>query len=202
MERQLIISIGREFGSGGHVIGEALAKNFSLPFYDNNLLEKIAKNKGVYVEDLKKYDEHPKASFFTRTVRGFSSSPHENTAHLQFDQLRKMASDGESFVIVGRCAEDKLASYEGLISIFITGDQETKLKRVMEVYDQDAATALSTMKKMDYNRKSYHNYFCKGKWGDSRFYDMCINSSRLGIENTIKILTDYIKCRQEVLNTK
>ena len=104
MEKQLLLSVGREFGSGGHVIAEALGKRFQLPFYDNNLLDRIAEEKKIYNIDLRKYDEVPKNRLFSRTVRGHSNSIEEHIAHMQFDYLNEMAARGQSFVIVGRCS--------------------------------------------------------------------------------------------------
>lgn len=105
LKKQLIISIGREYGSGGHRIAEELAKRFGLTFYDYHMLGEIALDKKVDVKTLEKFDELPKTPFFSRTVKGYSNSPQENIANLQFDFLRKKADEGESFVIVGRCAE-------------------------------------------------------------------------------------------------
>ncbi len=105
MGKQLIISVGREFGSGGHVIAEELARRFGLVLYDNNLLEQIAEEKEIPHDGLKKYDEKPKSRLFSRTVRGYSNSVQENLANMQFDYLKKKAADGESFVVVGRCSE-------------------------------------------------------------------------------------------------
>ena len=89
MGKQLIISVGREFGSGGHVIAEELARRFELPLYDNNLLEHIAEEKEISHESLKKYDERPKNRLFSRTVRGYSNSMQENLANMQFDYLKR-----------------------------------------------------------------------------------------------------------------
>ena len=197
MAKQIIIAIGREFGSGGHVIGEELAKRFDLPFYDNNLLSQIAEDNNMDHEVLKQYDERPRNRLFTRTVAGFGSSPEENVATLQFDYLLKMAREGKSFVVVGRCAESKLKKFSALISIFILADYEKKIKRIMEVNSLSEDEAKEMIKRGDWKRKSYHNYYCKGKWGDSRNYDLTINSSRLGIDKTIDMLEKYIKERIE-----
>lgn len=196
MEKQLIISVGREFGSGGHVIAEGLAKEFGLPLYDNNLLEHIAKEKNVDHEVLKKLDEKPRNVLFSRTLKGHSSSPQDHVADMQFALLKEMAQKGESFVIVGRCGEAVLKEYEVLVSIFILGDRERKMERVQRIYQLSKEEALHKMEKMDLGRKHYHNYYCEGKWGDSRNYDICMNSSRLGIEGTIQVLTEYIKTRR------
>ncbi len=195
MEKQLIISIGREFGSGGHVIAEALAKKFNIPMYDHNLLDHIAAEKNLDLETLKKFDEKPRNVLLSRTLKGHSSSPHDHIAMMQFDYIKKKAEKGESFVIVGRCAEMVLKEFEGMISIFILGDKECKTKRVMEVYDISKEEARKKMERHDVYRKQYHNSYCDSKWGDSRSYDLCVNSSRLGIDGTVAMLADYIRAR-------
>ena len=197
MDGQLIISVGREFGSGGHVIAEELARRFELPLYDNNLLEHIAEEKEISHESLKKYDERPKNRLFSRTVRGYSNSMQENLANMQFDYLKKKAAAGESFVIVGRCSETILKGFDGLVSIFVLGDPDVKAERIRKVYGVSEEEARRMMKREDWNRKSYHNYYCKGKWGDSRNYDFSINSSRLGIEKTVDMLENCIRARME-----
>ena len=197
MGKQLIISVGREFGSGGHVIAEELARRFELPLYDNNLLEHIAEEKEISHESLKKYDERPKNRLFSRTVRGYSNSMQENLANMQFDYLKKKAAAGESFVMVGRCSETILKGFDGLVTIFVLGDPDVKAERIRKVYGVSEEEARRMMKREDWNRKSYHNYYCKGKWGDSRNYDFSINSSRLGIEKTVDMLENCIRARME-----
>ncbi|MBQ3514016.1 MAG: cytidylate kinase-like family protein [Lachnospiraceae bacterium] len=198
MSSQLIISIGREFGSGGHEIAQKLADYYHIPLLDHNLLDEIAAEKQLDVKNFHGLDEKKKKIGLSRTVRGFSSSPEENLSLLQFDYLRKKAAKGESFVIVGRCSEDVLKDYEGLISIFILGDKKVKVKRVMELYDLSEYYAEKFLTEKDMKRKRYHNSFCEGKWGDSRNYDLSINSSKLGIEDTITMLIQYIDMRKMV----
>lgn len=197
MGKRLILSVSREFGSGGHVIAEALARRFELDLYDNNLLEHIAAEKDVGGDTLKKYDERPKNRLFSRTVRGYSNSIQENVANMQFDYLKKMAQEGKSFVVVGRCSETILKGNEGLVSIFVLGDREVKRERIMRLYRLSEDEAEHMMSRKDWERKSYHNYYCKGKWGDSRNYDLSINSSRLGIDRTVDLLETYIRARME-----
>lgn len=163
MEKQLIISVGREFGSGGHVIAEELARRFEIPFFDSNLLAREAAE--------------------------------ENVANMQFDLLKRMAGEGKSFVVVGRCSEAMLKEFPGMISLFILGDYAAKTRRIMEKYEMTEEQAHQTMRTEDWKRKSYHNYYCKGKWGDSRNYDFSINSSKLGVEKTVDIIEIYIKER-------
>ena len=107
-----------------------------------------------------------------------------------------MAAAGESFVIVGRCAETALSGTPGLISLFILGDEEAKIGRIRSLHpDLSHDEAKRLCAKEDWKRKSYHNYYCKGKWGDARTYDLTINSSRLGLEGTADALEAYIRAR-------
>ncbi len=199
-KKQVIIAIGREYGSGGHAIAEKLAERFELPFYDHNLLDEIANEKNIDVNNLQKYDEVPRNRLFSRTVKGYSNSPEEVIANMQFDFLRQKAEAGNSFVVVGRCAETILKDYKGLISIFILGDMDKKKARVAEIYNMSETAAESKIMRHDKKRKSYHNYYCEGKWGDSRNYDLTINSSKMGIEGTKDILEEYIKGRMETFD--
>ena len=108
IEKQVIISIGREFGSGGREIAQRIAKTFNLPLYDHNILREVSAEKGVDVKEFAPYDEIPHKGMFYRTVKGYSNSPEKNIAYMQFEFLKKKADSGESFVVVGRCAEEVL----------------------------------------------------------------------------------------------
>ena len=108
---QVIISIGREFGSAGHEIAQKLSEHYGLPMYDHNLLDEIAGKKGLDSQTLREYDEVKRNRLLNRTVRGMDSSPARNLALMQFDFLREKAESGESFVVVGRCSETVLKSY-------------------------------------------------------------------------------------------
>ncbi|MDE6091626.1 MAG: cytidylate kinase-like family protein [Ruminococcus sp.] len=192
---QLIISVGREFGSGGRVIAEALAERFGIPIYDRHLITEIADKTGLAPEQIEKYNEHPKKRIISRRVRGYSNSIEDNIAEMQFDFLKEKSESGESFVVVGRCSETKLKKNSALVSLFILADMEAKVKRVMEIYELSKEDAEDFINKKDKKRKRYHNYHCSGHWGDSRLYDICINSSCLGIEKTIDYLESYIRAR-------
>ena len=195
MEKQLIISVGREFGSGGHLIAEKLSERFGIKLYDNNLLLEVAEKHGGCAESIQKYDETPKLRMLSRTVRGYNNSPEDIVSQLQFDFIRELAEKGESFVIVGRCAETVLKGHPALVSIFVLGDYEKKLERVIQKYSLSEKEAKQLIKTTDKKRKSYHNYNCDLHWGDSRLYEISINSSRLGIDGTVEILEDYINRR-------
>lgn len=192
---QLIISVGREFGSGGHVIAEMLSRKFGIPLYDDNLITEIAEKTGLSSDMIEKYNERPKHKIISRTVRDYSNSIEENIAKMQFDILKKKAAEGESFVVVGRCSETVLKEYPALVSLFILADKDAKIERIMKLRDVSRQKAEALIDKSDRKRKSYHNYYCSLHWGDSRLYDLSINSSRLGIDKTADFLEQYIKER-------
>lgn len=192
---QIIISVGREFGSGGRVIAETLAKRFNIPIYDRHLITEIAEKTGLTPEQIEKYNENPKKKIISRRVRGYSNSIEDNVAEMQFNFLKEKSESGESFVVVGRCSETKLKGNPALISFFILADTDAKIKRVMEIYELSEDDAIEFIRKKDKKRKRYHNYHCSGHWGDSRLYDLCINSSRLGIDKTVDYLESYIRER-------
>lgn len=196
---QVIISVGREFGSAGKEIAHNLAEYYGLPVYDKNLLKEVAVAKNVDIEKLEEFDEKKRNKFLYRTVRGMNSSPQDNVANLQFEFLKKKAAEGESFVVVGRCAETVLKDEPSMISVFITGDMEHKVARITKLYNMSAADAKIFIESENMKRKYYHNSHCKRKWGDSRCYDLTINSSRLGIKGTEEILVQYIDARRNAM---
>lgn len=195
--QQLILTVGREFGSGGREIAQKLAEHYNLDLYDNNLLKEVLNKKDTQNKKFEKYDETQRRIGVYRTVRGMDSSPENIIATMQFDFLKKKAESGESFVVVGRCAETILKKYPGVICIFILGDKEEKLKRVMKLHELSSDEAEKLIKEKDKKRKKYHNSYCEVKWGDSRNYDICINSSKLGVDETVEFLIDYIDKRSK-----
>lgn len=197
MEQQLILTIGREFGSGGREIAQKLAQHYNLPLYDNGLLKEICEEKSLKDEELQRYDESQKRFGVYRTVRGMDSSPEGTVAHMQFSFLKKKANEGESFVVVGRCAETVLKDCPAMISIFVLGDKEEKLDRIIKLYNLSPEKAQRMIEEKDNKRKRYHNSYCEGKWGDSRNYDISINSSKLGVDETVSVLVDYISARRK-----
>ena len=196
MAKQRIIAIGREYGSGGHKIGEILAKKYGIPLYDKEMIEVIAKEKDLDLDELKKYDEIPRNRLFSRTVNGFTNSPEETISQMQFDFLREKANSGESFVVVGRCATSILKDNENMVSIFVTGDLVYEATRISKLYRITEVEGEAMVEKVNKQRNQYHNYYCKEKWGDSRYYDLIINSSKVGIENAADIIDHYIKLIQ------
>lgn len=195
MDKQMIIALGGEYGAGAHVIAENLAAKYNLPVYDARILQYIAKEKNIDVEKIQKFDEVMKNRLFSRSVSGFSSSPEETVAQMEFEFLKEKAANGESFIVVNRCANSLLSDYDGLISIFVTSDIEHKAERIMGLYEVSEDKAKVMIVKNNKNRKSYHNYYSKNKWGDSRYYELTINSGKIGLDAATEIVDSYISKR-------
>ncbi|MCF0127161.1 MAG: cytidylate kinase-like family protein [Pseudobutyrivibrio sp.] len=198
---QIIIAVGREFGSGGHEIASRLADRLDIPMYDRNMLDHMAEKNGLDAERLNQYDEGKRFPL-KRTVRGHSSSVVDNFAQIQFDFLKEKAESGESFVIVGRCGEYVLRKYPGLVSVFIRGEESKKIERVKTLYKLSAEEAKQKMVRHDKKRKAYHNTYSDIKWGDSRGYDLLVNSSKLGVDATTDYVEDFVRKYIEELEQK
>lgn len=195
MGKQLIITVGREFGSGGHIIAAKLAEHFGIQLLDSNILAEVAKKSNASEEYLKKYDESARNLFFSRTVNGFSNSPEEIIAQMQFDYIKQKSDAGESFVVIGRCADYILRENPALVRVFVLGDTEAKIKRTAEREGISEDKAKTRMEQADKRRKYFHNTHSENKWGDSRSYDITVNSSKLGLDSTAERLIKYIELR-------
>ena len=193
MEKQLIVAIGREFGSGGHEIGEIIAKKFGISFVDRSMLDEMFAHSGKHRDEMEKYEEDVSKPFLHKHVRGFTNSIEENLAEAQFEYIMKKAEAGESFVIVGRCGEAVLRGNEHLVSVFVLGDMYDKIQRVMKKYNLPEREAIEKINRHDRKRKRYHNTYSDFKWGDSRGYDLCVNSGKLGVPGTADMLCQYIE---------
>ena len=198
-----IITIGRQFGSAGREIGEKLAAHYGIKCYDKELLTRAAKESGFCEEMLINHDERPTNSFLYNLVMdtysfGFNSSSfvdmpiNHKVFMAQFDTIKKIADEG-ACVIVGRCADYALQDYKNVIRLFIHGNEDTKIKRIMEKYSLSSDKAREMIIKRDKQRQSYYNYYTTKKWGNVNSYDLSINSSVLGIDGTVKLIIQYIE---------
>jgi len=192
---QLLIALGREFGSGGREIAEKLGQRLGITVYDKNILDEMQERFGFDKKTLDEHEESPVNVLFSRKVRGFSSSIEEVIAQRQFELIKEKAENGESFIIVGRCAEHVLKDYKNLHTFFIRGDLDVKCRHVMEKYELEEKDARELMRRRDRQRKNYHNFYCEGKWGDSRNYDLCINASALGVDDSVELLLKYLELK-------
>ena len=198
-----VITIGRQFGSGGRDIGEKLASHYGIAFYDKDLLKRAAKESGICPELFENNDEKPTSSFLYNLVTdtysfGYSSPyiemPLSHKVFLaQFDTIKKIAQEGPC-VIVGRCADYALSDFGNRISVFIYAPLEDRIKRITDKYPDvnDPSKIKDMIIKTDKSRANYYNYYSSKKWGRADSYDLCMNSSILGIDGTVDLISDFI----------
>jgi len=206
MDSRTVITIGREFGSGGHEIGSKLAEKLGIKCYDKELLELAAKQSGLCEELFASQDEKPTNSFLYSLVMdtyslGYSNSyvdmPINHKVFLaQFDTIKKLA-ERESCVIVGRCADYALEDNPFAISVWIKASLDKRIERIKKLYELRDSKAADLIQKTDKRRASYYNYYSSKKWGEAKSYDLCIDSGELGIEGAIELIIKYIELREK-----
>ena len=199
MAENMIITIGRQFGSGGHQVGRKLAKELGLKIYDKELLKLVAEESGICEKVLENYDEKPTSSLLYSIVMDVYPSMNyvgttlnQQIYQAQYDAIRRL-DERESCVIVGRGADYILRDFPELFSVFITAPVPERLARVMDrnhIPEEDAAAAL---KKVDRQRAVYYNFYTGKQWGAPESYHLTVDSSILGIEGTARLLEDKIK---------
>lgn len=201
--KKIIINVGRQLGSGGRVIARMLAEDFGCRFYDRELLNLAAKESGFRKELFEQNDEHKgffRSLFHMHTPHVSDTSfynnemSQENLFKFQSDAIRRAADEG-SCVFVGRCADYVLRDYDNVVNIFITADLGYRIRQVMGREGCDEAKARKIIGNGDSDRASYYNYYTGKKWGASESYDLCINSTMLGLECTEKFIAQLIRER-------
>ncbi|MCI8598722.1 MAG: cytidylate kinase-like family protein [Lachnospiraceae bacterium] len=207
MANHTVFTIGRQYGSGGHDIGIKLAEELKIPCYDKELLARAAKESGLCQELFENHDEKPTNSFLYSLVMdtystGYSSAafadmPINHKVFLaQFDTIKKIAQEGPC-VIVGRCADYALAEVPNVINIFLNADLQSRIVRIARRHDITDAKAKDMIIKTDKHRASYYNYYTSKKWGDAAGYDLCLNTSTLGIDGTIHIIREFAMYKEK-----
>ncbi len=201
MSKKFVVAISRQYGSGGHEIGRKLAKKLDISFYDKELLTKIAKDSGMSEDLINYYDEMPSKSFLFSLAMdaypmSFTEMPiNQKVYQAQVDTIRKIANT-ESCVIIGRCADTILSDYENLVTVFIHAGMDAKIARVMERDELPKDKAKDRIIKIDKKRASFYNYYSLDKkWGEADSHDLTIDSSKLGIDETVVMIYDYLKLR-------
>ncbi|MCR5107042.1 MAG: cytidylate kinase-like family protein [Lachnospiraceae bacterium] len=199
-----IITISREFGSGGAEIGEKLAERFSIKYYDKELLKRASEDSGMCHEIFENHDEKPTNSFLYNLVMdtysfGYGSSPYVEMpiSHkvflAQFDAIKNIAAEGPC-VIVGRCADYALSEMDNVLNFFIHGNLDSRIERISKKYNLPENKARDMINKKDKQRANYYNYYSSKKWGRADTYHLSVDSSLLGIEDTVDMLYNFINC--------
>lgn len=208
MGKKFVITIGREYGSGGREIGRLLAEKLGVKCYDKELLSLAANNSGLSEELFRTNDEKPTNSFLYSLVMdtysvGYSTSSYidmplnQKVFMAQHDTIKQLA-ESESCIIVGRCADYVLKDEPNCISVFIKASTEYKVERIMKLYDYSESKAKDIIIKTNKKRANYYNFYTNKKWADSRSYDLCVDSSEIGVENAADLIIQYLNMRLNV----
>lgn len=205
--KNVVITIGRQFGSGGRYVGRLLAEKLGIPFYDKELLSEAAKNSGICEEMFEEHDEKPTRSLLFSLVTGMQSHMSTGTFYMdmplnhriflaQFDAIRRIAEEGPC-VIVGRCADYVLRENPDAVSIFVKGDMPSKIDRAVKYYGIEADKAEDRIRKADKQRASYYNYYATSTWGDVDNYDLVVDTGVLGVEGAVELIAKFLELREE-----
>ena len=194
-----IITIGREFGSGGHEIGSRLAKRLGMKFYDKELISIAAEKMGCCEHFVESNNEKTPSIFarsvsFSRGATYAQLSPEDNIYVCQSIAIRELADEGNC-VIVGRCADYILRERDDVVNIFVHApiDDRVSRKMMLSETEKSAAAIKKEIATADKKREKYYNFYTGNRWGDSRNYHICIDTSKVGIDGAVDIIVDYIE---------
>lgn len=198
-----IITIGRQFGSGGKEIGIRVAKELGIPFYDVELLQEAAKKSGLSEKIFESFDERPKSLLYSIAMDSYLfSAPGSAADSLEqqvylatFDTIRNLAEKG-SCVIIGRCADYVLADHPELLSLFISAPMDVRVERVARRQNLTPEKARQLIIRTDKRRASYYEYYSSKKWGAVESYHFCLDSSYLGIGRTVELIQTMVAHRE------
>lgn len=201
-----IITISRQYGSGGREIGAKLADKLGVPFYDNELIARAAKESGFAEAAFENAERKATSSLLYSLVMGMNAYGNQDVGftHLSLDDqiylaqsnvIRKIAEEGPC-VIVGRCADHILREYKNVVHIFIWAELEYRKKRALEIYQLNSNKPEDEIIKIDKRRANYYNYHANEKWGKVDNYHLSINSNSIGIDNTVDCIAHYLGCHE------
>ena len=206
MAKKIIITIGRQFGSGGRYVGRLLAEKLNIPFYDKELLSEAAKASGICEEIMEDHDEKPTRSLLFSLVTGmqhhmgtgnfYMDMPLNHRIFLaQFDAIRNLAAEG-SCVIVGRCADYVLREDPDTVRVFVKADMPSKIARAVKYYGVEEDKAEERIRKADKQHASYYNYYATATWGDIENYDLVADTGVLGVEGAVELIAKFLELRE------
>ena len=205
----VVLALGRSYGSGGREIGEKVAKLCGMTFYDKELLKLAAEKSGMHPDVLEKIDEtagssllyslstgtHLLGAHFTQTAE----QPLQDQLYIAQTNIIKEIAEKESCVIVGRCADYLLRNMKECVKVFIDAPTETRIKRIMALYDLPENKAAEQIRKADKKRANYYGFYTGKKWGTRDNYQLSIDSSLLGVDATAELIASVLKKRAEEL---
>lgn len=199
-----VITIGRQYGSGGKEVGIRAAKELGIPFYDKEILQEAAKKSGLCQKILENFDERPKSLLYSIAMdsymfslpgAGAGESLEQQVYLATFNTIRQLAAEGPC-VIIGRCADYALAENPNRLSLFIHAPLQDRVRRVAHRMDLQPEKAKTLIQKTDKRRASYYEYYSSQRWGMPDSYDFCINSSLLGLGGTVELIRAMVEHKE------
>lgn len=204
MAQRYVITIGRQLGSGGREIGQKLSARLGIAFYDKELIRIASQESGLKEEFFERVDEQKHFSLFPgilglRTALGddfFSNYylSNESLFRIQSDVMKKLAAEG-SCIFVGRCADYVMKDQRNCLNLFVSADMEERIRRIAQSHKMSEGKARELIERTDKGRSSYYNYFTGKTWGAADSYHLCINSSLLGIDETVRLICQVAETR-------
>ncbi len=192
----MIVTIGREHGSGGHDIARALAKELGYACFDKEIVDTAAENSNFSKEILHSYDEKRVSPYIVPVPHylGLNESFRLNmqVASAQFDAIRSLAEQGNC-IFVGRCADYVLRKQPDLVRVFIMADEDYRIKTMMERQGLSEEAARKLIRQVDKDRSSYYKYYTDQIWGERENFDLILNSAKIGVDGCVKLIESYIK---------
>lgn len=198
----LVITISREFGSGGRQIGLRLSEKLEIPYYDKDLIKLASEKSGINENLFGLADERPKGGLFkkVKVYKGEVVSPssreftsEENLFNYQAKVIKELAETGSPCIIIGRCADFVLSERKHTLRLFIWADKENRIKNTMDILGFERREAEKEIERINRERSAYYKLHTGHDWNDVRNYDLCINTSENGIDKSVQIILDYIK---------
>ena len=206
-DRHIIINVGRQLGSGGRDIGRMLAQEFGATYYDKELLNLAAQESGFSKEFFERNDERkgflrsflhlPYAMGSSSTNFYQNNFSQEGLFKFQSDAIRKAAQEG-SCVFLGRCADYVLRDFNDVVNVFITASLDFRIENVAKKQGIGREEAMKLIENGERERANYYNYFTGKQWGHATSYDLCIDSSAIGIVETVRIISDFVRKKLKV----
>lgn len=198
MGKKIVITIGRQFGSGGKCVADILGSKLGIPVYDSELISRAAQESGFSQDLFVQSDEKRRIFSISFILNGSYGSYSENYMSdkglfkIQSETIRRIAEQG-SAVIVGRCSDYILRDCGYTLDVFLTCPAQIRAERVAERAGISIEKALEMIEKKDKGRAEYYNYYTFGNWGTADTYDLCMDSSILGLEGTADFIIDFAK---------
>ena len=203
--KRLVITIGRQYGSGGREIGARLAKDLGLGFYDKNILRLNSDESGIKESFYHMADEKAGNKLLYRIVKSLapelgtpSLGPDliaaDNLFRFQSEVIRKLAAE-EDCVIIGRCADYVLDGFDGLVKVYLYADMDYRVERITQLGYYEPKDVKKNIKRIDRERRDYHRYYTGRDWENVENYDLMLNTARLGTEGAVKAVKGYLRLR-------